>query len=176
MGTGQKEGEPGMNFDQAIDPLLKREGGYVNHKADRGGATNYGITQGTFSDWLGKNGKGWRDVRSLERDEAKTIYFDNYWTPAKCDLLPDNLRAIHFDAAVNHGVARASKLLQEAIGVAADGHIGPATLRAISNTSTGYMLARYVAVRYKFYGDIINRDRSQLAFIAGWMNRMSEFV
>ena len=165
-----------MTFDEAIKPLLKREGGYVNHKSDRGGATNHGITQSTFSDWLSRHGQGWRDVKSLTVTEAAKIYQDNYWTPAKCDLLPDILREIHFDAAVNHGVIRAAKLLQQAVGVTDDGIIGPATLRAIANTSNGYMLARYAAVRYRFYGEIIKRDRSQLVFITGWMDRMSEFV
>lgn len=165
-----------MTFDEAIKRLLKREGGYVNHKSDRGGATNHGITQATFSDWLSRHGQGWRDVKSLTLNEAAKIYQDNYWTPAKCDLLPDIVREIHFDAAVNHGVSRAAKLLQQAVGVNDDGIIGPATLRAIANTSNGYMLARYAAVRYRFYGEIIKRDRSQLVFITGWMDRMSGFV
>jgi len=78
-------------------------------------------------------------------------------------------------SSVNHGVSRAGKLLQEAIGVTVDGIVGPATLRAVSNTSSGYMKARYIAVRYKFYGSIISRDRSQLVFISGWMNRMATF-
>jgi len=85
-----------MNFEQAIKPLLDREGGYSDHKSDRGGSTNYGITQSTFSSWLSKQGKGWRDVRTLEIEEAKTIYLESYWIPAKCERLPDVLREIHF--------------------------------------------------------------------------------
>ncbi|EPH1975837.1 glycosyl hydrolase 108 family protein, partial [Acinetobacter baumannii 45002_8] len=34
-----------MNIEQYLDELIKREGGYVNNPADRGGATKYGITQ-----------------------------------------------------------------------------------------------------------------------------------
>lgn len=34
-----------MNIEQYLDDLIKREGGYVNNPADRGGATKYGITE-----------------------------------------------------------------------------------------------------------------------------------
>ena len=34
-----------MNIDQYLEDLIKREGGYVNNPADRGGATKYGITE-----------------------------------------------------------------------------------------------------------------------------------
>ena len=34
-----------MNIDELIDALIEREGGYVNHPSDRGGATKYGITE-----------------------------------------------------------------------------------------------------------------------------------
>ena len=34
-----------MNIEQYLDELIKREGGYVNNPADRGGATKYGITE-----------------------------------------------------------------------------------------------------------------------------------
>ena len=37
--------ETEMNIEQYLEELIKREGGYVNNPADRGGATKYGITQ-----------------------------------------------------------------------------------------------------------------------------------
>ena len=164
-----------MTFDEAIKPLLAREGGYSNNKADRGGATNHGITQATFSDWLSKHGQGWRDVKSLTITEAAKIYQDNYWTPAKCDLLPDNLREIHFDASVNYGVSRATKLLQAAAGVKRDGVIGKNTLAAIAEMDGRLLKARYINERYAFYASIVERDRSQLVFIVGWLSRMRDF-
>lgn len=164
-----------MKFKDLIYPLLKREGGYVSHPADRGGSTNYGITQAVYAKWLAKYGKPWADVRGLDEDTAIQIYHENYWKPAKCDVLPDAIREIHFDSAVNHGVTRAAKLLQEAAGVEQDGAIGQKTLSAINEMDAGLLKSRYVNCRYAFYGQIINRDRSQLVFIAGWMNRMAHF-
>ena len=164
-----------MTFDDLIKPLLKREGGYVSHPNDKGGATNFGITQKVFSDWLASNAQQYRSVKSLTEDEAIKIYFDLYWTNAKCDLLPSSVVDIHFDASVNHGVGRAAKLLQGAAGTTQDGVIGPGTLKAVAAMSPDLLRMRYIAMRYRFYGLIIQRDRSQLAFIVGWMSRMAEF-
>lgn len=161
-----------MTFDELIGPLLDREGGFVDHKSDRGGATNMGITQRVLSNWQTARAKPYRDVRSLTRSEAAEIYRVLYWNAAKCDELPEAVREIHFDAAVNHGPARANKLLQEAVGVTPDGVIGEQTMAAVAEMDARLLKARYLAARYAFYGDIINRDRSQLVFMAGWMNRM----
>lgn len=164
-----------MTFDDLIGPLLDREGGYVNHPADRGAATNLGITQRTYTMWRNENGGTYKDVRDITKAEAKAIYRALYWDAAKCDELPDELREIQFDAAVNHGVRRANKMLQEAAGVTQDGVIGDKTMAAVASMDSRLLKARYLAARYKFYGAIINRDRSQLVFMAGWMNRMAHF-
>ena len=37
--------------DRIIDGLIVAEGGYVDHPADRGGPTKYGITRKTLAAW-----------------------------------------------------------------------------------------------------------------------------
>ncbi len=165
-----------QEFDDLVKPLLKREGGYVNHPSDRGGATNHGVTQRVYSMWLNERGMGRKDVRDMPLSDATAIYREHYWLPAMCEILPAEIRDIHFDAAVNHGVNRAAKLLQEAVGVEQDGIIGRDTLAAVAAIGIGLLRARYIAARYRFYGQIIRRDRSQIAFIVGWMSRMEDFV
>lgn len=57
-----------------IDALLDREGGYVNHPADRGGPTGFGITEAVA------RANGYRGaMRALPRDEAAAIYRRLYW-------------------------------------------------------------------------------------------------
>lgn len=163
------------SFDSFIGPLLEREGGYSNRKADRGGPTNRGVTQKNYHAWLRKHAMPERSIRLITIEEATRLYFEEYWTPASCDKLPPKLREIQFDAAVNHGPNRAGLLLQEAAGAKQDGDIGSKTLRAVSLMSEDLLLARYVIMRYRFYGAIIGRDKTQLANISGWMNRMEHF-
>lgn len=163
------------SVETIIDDVLRREGGYVNHPADRGGATNRGITQRTYSTWRSRHGLGYRDVKEMPDDDARDIYREEYWDAAKCAQLPAAVREIHFDAAVNHGVSRAARLLQEALRIKADGVIGPVTLTEAHKMNPDTLAALYAVARYRFYGSIVNRDRSQLVFMAGWMRRMEEF-
>lgn len=165
-----------MEFDDLIGHVLEREGGYVNHPNDRGGPTNMGITQRVYADWLASQGQQWRNVRDISEDEVVRIYHGLYWRNANCQALPPAVRDIHFDAAVNHGVRRAAMLLQEAAGATPDGVIGPKTLSAVFGMDSALLRARYIVARYRFYGQIVNRDRTQRDFIAGWMRRMEEFA
>lgn len=164
-----------MEFDDLIKPLLDREGGYSNRKADRGGPTNLGVTQRVFNEWLRSHGKPERDVKTLTRDEAVSIYYDLYWKPAKCEAMPPAVREVHFDAAVNHGPGRAAKLMQAAAGASQDGAIGPLTLKSVAAMDPLLLLYRYITMRYRFYGEILARDDSQMENIDGWLRRMKHF-
>lgn len=114
-----------MNFDQAFHALLGHEGGFVDHPADPGGATNWGVTQRVAREH-GYTG----DMRHLPVERAKAIYRASYWAPIRADELPATLRYATFDAAVNSGNGQAVRWLQRALGVADDGRIGPITLAA----------------------------------------------
>ena len=114
-----------MNFDEAFTRLLGHEGAYSDHPADNGGKTMWGITERVA------RANGWQgDMRDLHRDLAKQIYHASYWRPCRCDELPISIRFDAFDAAVNSGVRQSVKWLQRAVGVRADGIIGPQTLAA----------------------------------------------
>lgn len=109
-------------FDFCFDAVVGHEGGYVNDPADPGGETMYGITRRDHPDlWL--NGPP-----TLEM--AKSRYYDRYWLAAGCDQLPGPWDLLVFDAAVNQGIFPAAKAVQEALGVVADGRIGPVTVAA----------------------------------------------
>ncbi len=117
-------------FDACLPIILKHEGGYVDHPADPGGATNLGITHITLAAHRGKPVTK-QDVRNLTKAEAAEIYRASYWNAVRADALPPGLDLAVFDFAVNSGPGRAAKTLQRVLGVPQDGVIGPQTLAAI---------------------------------------------
>lgn len=162
--------------NEIIDRILIREGGYVDHAADKGGPTNFGITQATLSQWRGKPATA-DDVRSLSRDEARRIYRRQYIdNPGYLSIESDQVRALVVDCAVNHGPERATKLLQQAAHVFPDGKLGPVSVAAVNRMTAAALYRRLCAQRARLYGEIITRNPSQAAFAAGWMNRLAAFV
>ena len=80
------------------------------------------------------------------------------------------------DAAVHSGPKRAVQWLQSALGVAADGVIGPKTRAALAAADQGVLYGKVLGQRLRHLGRLITNDPEQSAFAAGWMNRMAEFV
>ena len=128
-----------MNIDTLIDAVIAREGGYSNHPADRGGPTNWGVTQQVARAY-GYMG----DMSKMPRATAVSIYKSRYWTGPKFDqvaaIFPEIGHEI-FDTGINMGPAVAAKFLQRVLNVCnrggddypditADGNIGPMTLAA----------------------------------------------
>ena len=116
-----------MNFETAFDLLITHEGGFSNHPDDPGGATMYGVTE-QVARAEGYTGA----MRDLPLSFAKQVYRKRYWDACRCDQMPDALRYPLFDAAVNSGPGQAIKWLQAAVGVKADGAIGPVTQQAVN--------------------------------------------
>lgn len=83
-----------MSFETEVQKILRREGGYVNHPADRGGETNFGISKRANPDV---------DVRNLTEEQAVELYRSRYWDAAQVDSFPEHMRGAIFDAAVHHG-------------------------------------------------------------------------
>lgn len=86
------------NFDKAFDLLMEFEGGYVNDKDDKGGATKYGIGQRAYPN---------EDIEALTLERAKTLYLRDYWLVAGCEDLTYPWDIVVFDTAVNMGPATA---------------------------------------------------------------------
>lgn len=55
----------------------------------------------------------------------------HYWSLVKGDSLPPGVSYVVFDGTVNSGVGQSVKWLQRALGIAADGIVGPQTLNAV---------------------------------------------
>jgi lysozyme family protein len=165
-----------------ISIVLGNEGGKVDHKSDRGGRTNFGITQKTYDVFCVMTGRTRRDVFDISEAEVEMIY-GAYWKDAKCDRCPEPLDLMVFDCAINSGAGRAIKILQRALAIDEDGLFGNGTLDAmreeIMATSVEHLCELYLQVRKDFFMRIVERDPSQACFIDGWLNRIEhlrEFV
>lgn len=163
-------------YQRMLDRIIAREGGFVNHPADRGGPTNYGITQRTLSEARGMP-TTLADVRNLDESEARAIYTSRYIIePGYAGIADDDLLDLVVDCAVNHGPARATMWLQQAAGVRDDGVLGPVTRAAVDAAYAAHLYRAVLAARCTFYGRLISRDTSQAVFAAGWAARVAEFI
>jgi len=130
---------------QSIQNVIRREGGYVADRADRGGETKFGISKRAYPNL---------DIANLTEEEAARIYKRDYWDRIKADELPENIREMAFDAAVNQGVAWTRRALEQA-----------------NNDPQ-----RFLELRAQRYQDIVAQDPTQERFMQGWMNRLREFA
>lgn len=167
-----------MSFDTALEFTLKWEGGYSDNPADRGGRTQAGVTQRVYDSWRRVHGQTPEDVRVITEPEVRAIYKNMYWDEALCGELPAPVDLVHFDAAVNHGVSRATKFLQEATGVSIDGIFGAQTHQAVLHyldTSTPKDLAEHLLFRRRvFYAFLVRKDPTQQVFYKGWLARLAD--
>lgn len=164
-----------MNDEVIIERILAREGGYVDHPADRGGPTKFGITRDTLEHWRGFAVSA-EDVAKLTKDEAKQILRFRYIVQPGFDHLDDDrLRAIVVDAAVHSGPRQAVILLQRALDVDEDGILGPVTLNAanqLESTDAEKLMVRVLTARMRFLVNLVIKSPDQLAFLNGWTERV----
>ena len=157
------------NFEQCVALVLKHEGGFVNHPKDPGGMTNLGVTKKVWEEWVG-HPVDEAAMRALTVQDVAPLYKKNYWDKIKGDQLPMGVDYACFDLAVNSGVGRAAKMLQQAVGVSADGVIGPATLDAVEKANPRDLATEICDLRLKFLQSL----PTFATFGKGWSRRVSE--
>lgn len=137
------------SFDIAFDRLIGNEGGYSNNPSDPGKETMWGVTIAVAraNGYLGQ-------MKDMQRETAKNIYYRIYWLAVAADLMPFAIGFQVFDAAVNHGVQEAGKLLQGAVGAPVDGDVGPKTQAALRSFDPSVVILKFNAARLRFYGGL----------------------
>jgi len=171
-------------FLRAASHVLDLEGGFVDNKSDKGGKTNYGISDARDGKKdglvdLDNDGKGDIPPQKLTKEQALEIYYKEYWQPCRCGELPPAIAIFLFDAAVNHGVATACKMLQRKLNVLADGKIGHITIKAVNTKNLDELLINLLTERAYFYHAIVQANSSQAVFLDGWfarLFRLSQFI
>ena len=123
-----------MTPEQAFAIVIGTEGGFDADPRDRGNWTGGQIGVGKLSGTkFGISAAAYPtlNIADLTQADAIGIYRMRYWLPAACDLLPDGLDLVVFDAAVNSGVDRSARWLQRSVGAQEDGLPGTATVAAV---------------------------------------------
>ena len=144
--------ENDINFQKAIKHLFELEGGYSNNKSDRGGETNYGITQKTYCAYLKKQNLQNKTVKDITKEEATKIYYEEYWLLSGANKISDfKLAYLLFDTSVNHGVGTAKKLYR--------------------NSQSDF--DKFINLRREKYLSIVKNHPSQKIFLKGWLNRIT---
>jgi len=143
---------------------------YSDDPYDPGGPTNRGITLAVYADWKGVPADAAliEDLKRIPDATVRAIYAARYWTPAACADFAPALAFFHFDAAVNHGVVGAIRLLQQAVGTDVDGEIGPLTLGAVARRPLDETLNAYADARRQRYRALPHFWR----FGGGWLSRV----
>lgn len=161
-------------FERALAHVLEMEGGWSDDPYDPGGPTNRGITLAVYAAYQGvevtdANREALlRELKNLTAADVRPIYHERYWIPSRAGDLPPALALMHFDAAVNHGVGNAARMLQQSLGVTVDGIIGPQTLAAASSQPVEEIVRKYADMRRARYRSLGHFWR----FGRGWLRRV----
>ena len=168
-------------FDQALQHVLKMEGGFTDDPDDPGGPTNKGIILKVFCRHTGRTlnqqtrAKRVAELRDIPDTLVQEIYRTRYWNPSQAADMPVAIGFMHFDASVNHGLTGAAKLLQRALvlryaNLDVDGEIGPITMAAVRGANPSELLRTYAEVRREKYRSLAHFWK----FGRGWLNRVNQ--
>ena len=112
---------------------------YENDPSDPGGATKYGIDQRSHPNV---------DIKNLTEEEAKQIYWEEYWKKNDCERFDYPIGEAYFDICVNNGRSRADQL------------------RSISKD-----VSQLLNNRDAFYRRLAAKRPASSKFLNGWLNR-----
>jgi len=160
-------------FETAFSRVVSNEGRFQNDRNDRGNwtsgtigvgelkGTKYGISAMSYPHL---------DIENITLEQARGIYHTDWWEKLELNRFPKAVAFQIFDSAVNHGVRSAVKMVQKAVGVTADGVIGPETISAVRKIDPDDFVLRFIAERISFFVKV----PAFSSFGRGWMARCAE--
>jgi lysozyme family protein len=162
-------------FNKAFEISVGHEGGYVNDPKDRGGETKYGVTKKTYPHL---------DIKNLSLEEAKKIYYNDFWNTKQADLnlLSEKIAIEVFDTGINTSMRTAIEIFQTALNllnrvesryddVVVDGFMGSDTLKVLDKVDELELLRVLNGLQFCRYYEIVKNNHSQERFFAGWIKR-----
>ena len=176
-------------FKEAYPEVLEIEGGFVDHVNDRGGATNWGITERTarHCGYIGS-------MEEMPVEFAVKCAWENYWVPLGLDAIATTEDTVYkalaiklFEIGYHAGPRASGRSIQRCLNdfndrerlyrdIAVDGKIGRSTVRAFKayrehrGVHGHEPLLGCVKTDYcSFLLRLVRRDESQEAFAWGWI-------
>lgn len=172
------------HFNLALAHVLENEGGFVDHKNDKGGATNKGISLRFLAnlpvsagDVNGDGHVNRQDVIALTDATIAGFYQDYFWSHYRLDEIEHASVAIKsMDLFVNMRSKTAALITQRAANdlgckLVEDGVLGSVSIKTLNQLDPESLLGcmRYQA--WNVYRAIVAHDKSQVTFINGWRKR-----
>jgi hypothetical protein len=162
------------DFGATMDLMLNLEGKKTDDPRDRGGRTNFGVTQGTYNKWRDSKNLPRQDVFKITKDEAMQLYKKNFWGIIGGDKLPQKTAMALMSFALTDGPEDSVRLVQRMLKIPVTGYMGPATLARINKLVKKYgdegfankVLNRQI-IRYK-------NDEQAHIYGRGWVNRANK--
>lgn len=156
--------------------ILQWEGGFVNDPDDLGGATNKGVTIGTYEEYCRKKGypkPSIERLKNLSNQEWEDILKSMYWDRWRADEIKNqsvaNILVDWVWASGVHGI----KKPQDLVGVIPDGIVGQKTIAAVNSKNQIELFEAIKDARIAFIDDICRKRPANNKFRKGWMNRIN---
>ncbi|MEO1035235.1 MAG: glycosyl hydrolase 108 family protein [Pseudomonadota bacterium] len=172
------------NFRPAFDALIAKEGGYVDHPNDPGGATKYGISLRWLLTVDPKDADvdddgivSVADIRAMTLTHAAALYLKYWWKEYRYgDIDEQDVATRIFSMSVNMGAEQAHKLVQRALTAAGqpvkvDGILGPASRAAIARANPWALIAAIRSEQAGYYRLIARVNPKLRSFLRGWLRR-----
>lgn len=163
-----------MADSRILAPFIRYwEGGFANVPGDRGGATKWGVTIGTFRNVFGKD-KTVYDLKQMTEEQWHLAYKKHFWDKWRADEIENqsvaNLLVDWVWTSGSYGI----RIPQALLGVKVDGIVGPKTIAAVNGFKQGQdALFRGLWGDRKAYFERIAKRPGQGKFLKGWMNRLN---
>jgi lysozyme family protein len=159
-------------FETIFKRVVGHEGGFQRSYSDRGNwtggfvgkgllkGTNWGISAMSYPD---------EDIKGMPIERAYQIYKEDWWDKLNLDKFRKAMQYQLFDAAINHGMYNAARMLQRALGIKDDGIIGPITAKTARAHEENDLLMLFLAERLDFFTNVATWDD----YGRGWARRLA---
>ena len=156
------------DFEAAAAYVKPNEGGFVDRPNDKGGPTNYGITQDTLSRFLKRSATP-EDVKNLSYEDAKACLKDLFWQPMGLDgIRSSGVATAVFDMGINRGPQKAMEYVMLTLSKLNVPHLDAADPEEF--------LRLFSALIKNGYTLIVKKHPENQEFLAGWWVRADRLL